>query len=139
MSTAQLPQIPALPTSPAPTWEQRMRDFEARMSIESYEQAERAITASQAVAAASQAVAAANTALRDVQEAARLVMVLQAEAAERMVELLQAQPDAPPVVTPAGDEPALVALVASMTSTQRGNPVAAAAAAKAQLQAIRGA
>ncbi len=103
-----LPTIPPLPQGA--THDQQMRQFEAQMRVIEFQQRERLNADADTRNAAS---VAAHTELARVQDLARQVAERQAAASERMVALLE-------------------------TSTQRQNPAAAAAAAKAQLAAIRG-
>lgn len=116
MSTAiTLPPLPPEPAASAP-WADRMRWVEA---------------------AQREAHIRATIRLAEAQEAARLVMEQQVEQARRMADLL-AQPPAPSPAQPAPDDVAhMVALVGSMTSTQRGNAANAAQAAADQLAAIK--
>lgn len=140
MSLESLPPIPPLPTQPAPTLDQRLTHASLLMRVAEYEQRERSIAASAAQTRANEVLAermlAANgLQLRLLEEGARVNGDDIIAALDRLVAALTAVPDAP-----AGSPTRvqhLVALLASMPSTQRRNPAAAAAAAAAELSAIQ--
>jgi hypothetical protein len=142
-----LPTIPPLPQGA--THDQQMRHFEAQMRVIEFNRREAHEAAAEA---RSRAYVEVTQKLADAQGRAAAAMertladgiptdqpMVDAINALREAIAGAAQPPEAPAPTPVGDEPALVALVSTMTSNQRLNPAAAASAAKAQLAAIRGA
>ncbi len=140
-----LPTIPPLPQGA--THDQQMRHVEAQMRVIEFNRREAHEAAAEA---RSRAYVEVTQKLADAQARAAAAMertLTQGIPTDQpMVDAINALREAisvagggsSPAPTPTGDEAALVALVSTMTSALRQNPAAAAAAAKAQLAAIRG-
>jgi hypothetical protein len=139
------PTIPPLPTQPTPTLDQQL----AWLSLK-FREAEflQRVTLNADAERRNEAAVNAHNRLAAAQERAATAMertLTQGIPTDQpMVDAINALRDAiagsaaSPAPPHAADEVALIALVSTMTSTQRQNPATAAAAAKAQLAAIRG-